>query len=130
MFLSVVVFCQPFVYWSFDYRVEDDAQKIHHVPTAVLEKCKAFQKGNNNSLETPLREMEMRSIHQRTDFDEYGCCVLSATPSMCCGKEKELCFFWSWSTTSLASLLQRPGIISLAQKVLNDTKKCFTGGSG
>lgn len=51
-------------------------------------------------------------------------------PSMCCGKEKELCFFLSWSTTSLASLLQPPGIISLAQKVMNNTKKCFTGGSG
>lgn len=50
-------------------------------------------------------------------------------PSMCCGKEKELCFL-SWSTTSLASLLQPPGIISLAQKVMNNTKKCFTGGSG
>lgn len=56
------------------------SHKIHHVPTAVLEKWKAFQKGNNNSSETLLREMEMRNIHRRTDFNEYGCCVLSATP--------------------------------------------------
>lgn len=36
--VSVVTFCHPFDYRSFDCMVEDDAQKIYHVPVAVLEK--------------------------------------------------------------------------------------------
>lgn len=96
--------------------VEDDAQKIYHVPVAVLEKWKAAQKENTNTLETPLLEMEMGDFHQRTDWNEYECCALSASTSACAVVEgRESCFLLSWSTMNLATL-QPPETNSLLRK--------------
>lgn len=89
--LGVVKFCHPFDYWSFDYIVEDHAQKIYLVPIPALEKEKASQNGNVKSLDTPLLEMERGATHQRTNFNECECCALSSKSlSMCCGKRKRI----------------------------------------
>lgn len=78
-----------FDYSSFDYIVEDNAQKIYQVPIPALEKGKASQNGNIKSLETPLLEMGRRASHQRMDFSECDYCVgFQTLPSMCCGKRK------------------------------------------
>lgn len=43
---------------------------------------------------------------------------------------RESCFLLSWSTTDLV-ILQPPGTNSLLNaELLNDTNKCFAGGSG